>query len=455
MNPTENVLSRIKPAKKEEENIRDFVSDLLRVAKTVSGLDSLVVGSIGKLTWLSGDHDIDIFLLFPKDFPRDDLEKKGLEFGENIVKQMKGKSKVKYAEHPYTHAIIKNYDVDIVPCYRIEKGDKIQSAVDRSPLHLQYVVDHLTPRMQDETRLLKQFCKGIGVYGSDAKHLGFSGYICELLILYYQSFSAVINAAGKWQAPQVIDILGYADKTKFPDQALIIVDPVDKNRNAAAVVSAENFVKFVSASKKFSEKPSTNFFKAQLSQALNAKQAKYLMNRGTKFLAIKMNAPDVIDDVLYPQLRKALKRIGNLIHHNEFSALRSYEFVSDKCYLIFELEIFSLPPVNNMIGPPLFSKQHTQEFLSKYRGKNFLYLSENRWVAEVKREYRTTEELIEKFIRQEKEKLILDGIPNHLAEVIRNAVIFDHKKFFLQVRKDKNLSNFLREKYFIDLGKSV
>ena len=96
-----------------------------------------------------------------------------------------------------------------------------------------------------------------------------------------------------------------------------------------------------------------------------------------------------------------------------------------------------------------------QEFLSKYKNKNFLYLSENRWVAEVKREYRTTEELLDRFIHQEKEKLILDGIPSHLAEVIRNAAILEHKKFFSHLHKDKNLSNFLREKYFSDLGKSI
>jgi len=451
----ENVLKRIKPSKQEEERVKKFVSDVLRVAKTVSGLDCAVVGSIGKFTWLSGDHDVDIFIMFPKETPREELEKKGLEFGEKIVQDLKGKARIKYAEHPYTHAVIKGFDVDIVPCYRIQKGEHIKSAVDRSPLHLQYILDHITPRMQDEVRLLKQFCKGIGVYGSDAKHLGFSGYICELLILYYQSFEAVVKAAASWQAPQIIDILGFANRTKFPDQPLVIVDPVDKERNAAAVINAENFIRFIAACRQFAEKPNANLFWPKDEVSLSAKQLKYLMNRGTHFVAIKMKAPDVIDDVLYPQLRKALKRLANLIRHNEFSVLRSYEFVSDSCWLIFELEIFQLPPVNKMVGPPIFSKQHTQEFLSKYKGKNFLYLADNRWVAEVKRENRTAEELLERFLKREKEKLVEDGIPTYVADVIAVAKILDHTNFFLQVKKDKYLSDFLREKYFVDLGKSV
>ncbi len=454
----DRVLNKIKPLKKEDERVRRFVSDTIRVSKTVSGLDCVVVGSIGKFTWLSNDHDVDVFMIFPKETKREELEEKGLEYGKKIVEHLKGKSKIKYAEHPYTHAVIKGFDVDIVPCYRIHKGEHIQSAVDRSPLHLNYILEHLSPRMQDEVRLLKQFCKAQGIYGSDAKHLGFSGYICELLIIYYQSFEAAVKAASLWQAPQIVDVLGFTDKSKFPDQPLIVVDPVDKDRNAAAVVNAENFAKFVSACKAFVEKPSINFFNAIPITPLTAKQIKYMPSRGTRFIAIKMTAPDVIDDVLYPQLRKALKRISNLMHHNEFSALRGYEFVSTKnknVFLIFELEVFELPPVDNMEGPPIFSKTHTQEFLSKYRGRSFLYLSGNKWVAEVKREHKTPLELLEKFLRREKEKLIADGIPTYIAEVIAKCTILEQEKFFDYVKSDRYLSDFLREKYFVDLGKGM
>ena len=91
------VLSKIKPSAKEEAKVKKFVSDVLRVAKTVSGLDVVVVGSIGKYTWLSGDHDVDVFIVFPKSAAREELEHKGLEYGRKIVEHLKGKSRVKYA----------------------------------------------------------------------------------------------------------------------------------------------------------------------------------------------------------------------------------------------------------------------------------------------------------------------------------------------------------------------
>ncbi|MBI3190650.1 CCA tRNA nucleotidyltransferase [archaeon] len=451
----DTVLKRIKPSAREEGSVKNFVSDVLRVAKTVSGLDCVVVGSIGKFTWLSNDHDIDVFMLFPKETPREDLEKKGLEYGKKIVENLKGKAKVKYAEHPYTHAIIKGFDVDIVPCYRIQKGEHIQSAVDRSPLHLSYALDHMTPRMADEVRLLKQFCKAQDVYGSDEKHQGFSGYICELLIIYYQSFDAVVKAAAEWKAPQVVEVFGFTDKTKFPEQPLVITDPVDKNRNAAAVVSADNFIRFVSACKQFSAKPSANYFNFKPVNPMTPKQVKYLLNRGTRFFALSMNSPDVVEDVLYPQLRKARKRIENLLHHNEFSVLRSYEFVGKKAFIIFEIGTFVLPPVKIMEGPPVTSKNHTDDFLSKYKGKSFLYMSGNRWVAEVKREFKTPAELLEKFLRKEKASLVAEGVPTYIADVISKCSIMEQEKFFSFVKTDRCLSDFLRQKYFVDTGKGL
>jgi tRNA nucleotidyltransferase (CCA-adding enzyme) len=48
--------------------------------------------------------------------------------------------------------------------------------------------------MLGEVRLLKKFMKGTGVYGAEIKIGGFSGYLCELLILKYRSFAQTIEA---------------------------------------------------------------------------------------------------------------------------------------------------------------------------------------------------------------------------------------------------------------------
>ncbi|HLD38949.1 MAG TPA: CCA tRNA nucleotidyltransferase [archaeon] len=448
------VLKRVKPTHLEEERVKKFVDQLLSVAKTVSGLDVVIVGSLGKFTWLAGDHDIDLFIMFDSTVEREELERLGLEYGKRIVEELGGRSHVKYAEHPYTHAIIKGFDVDVVPCYRIKYGEKIKSSVDRSPLHLQYVLSYIKPAMMDHIRLLKQFCKGIGVYGSDAKHQGFSGYICELLILNYGSFDNVISAASEWKPPFTINIekhLGIPSN-RFKDQPLVIVDPTDPERNVAAVVSGENFTKFVAAVKSYKAKPSIKFFFPDAKKPLSSREIIILQKRETKFLALSMKRPDVIDDVLYPQLRRALNRLTHLLEHHEFHVLRSFEFAEGDPILVFELEVWSLPAVKSMVGPPIFTEKHTEEFLSKY-AKNFVYIHDNCWVTEVQRKYKTAVHLLNAFLKNKPPVLVENGVPKYVATQVSGLKVIEHHDFWKLVKKNKALSFYIRKKYFADATK--
>ena len=443
-----SVLAKIKPTKQEEERVKVFVNQLHSVAKTVSGLDAVIVGSIGKFTWLAGNHDVDIFLMFDQAVPREELERLGLEYGKRITQELGGKTKIKYAEHPYVHATIKGFSVDVVPCYRIRHGEKIKSAVDRSPLHLRYILDYMRPSLADEVRLLKQFCKGIGVYGSDAKHQGFSGYICELLVLQYGTFDKVIDAASAWRPPFTINQerhLGI-NITKFHGP-LIIIDPVDPDRNVAAVVSGDTFVRFVSACKRYQKDQSVDFFFQKPKKPLSAKQLNALQKRETNFIALSFRRPDVIDDVLYPQLRRAVTRLVSMLEYNEFRVLRAMEFAEKNPVIVLELENWQLPAVKKMTGPPIFEEKHSGEFLGKY-AKNFVYVSDNRWVADVPRKYRTAEQMLSDFFRRKQEEQIESGLPKHLAAA--KKTIISGKAFWSLVKRDKVLSSHLAERYFVD-----
>ncbi len=437
------VLKKISPTKQDEQKARAFVDELMRVSKTISGLDVDVCGSIGKLTWLKGGHDIDLFMLFPH-VSRAQLEEKGLEYGKKIVKELGGTPVIKYAEHPYVHAGIKGYDVDLVPCYRIKKGEKIKSAVDRSPLHLEYVLEKLNPGLRSDVRLLKQFMKGIGVYGSDAKHLGFSGYICELLVINYGTFESVLKAIGKWDVPQVICIepcRAINSKKEYLNQPLIIIDPVDEKRNASAVVSAENFYRLIAAAKNYIKSPSISFFTRE-KKALTAAQIKNLENRGTNFVAVIFKKPELIDDVLYPQVRRLLKRMETLLRHNEFTCMRAYEHIENDIFLIFEFEVWSLPPVKKMTGPCIFSKQHAREFRKKYSNAS---LDGMAWFAEKQREHETALSLLKAFAAKAGAE---EGVPKSLMEEFKKSRIVEGREFWEMLRKSPGLSAFLNEKYF-------
>jgi len=422
---TKQVLQRITPSEKERREVADFTTKLAETAKSMD-LEAIVCGSIGKSTWLAGDHDIDLFVFFSPNTTREQLEKLGLEIGKRLVTKMGGKWQIKYAEHPYVHAIIKDFDVDVVPCYKIAKGEPIRSAVDRSPLHLEHVNKNLKPEQQANVRLLKQFCKGIGVYGADAKTQGFSGYICEILIMHYGSFENVLKTAAEWRPPYAI---GNGDHRKF-DNPFIVIDPVDPNRNAAAAISAENFARFVFSAEQFMKTPSTAFFFPK-AQKLSANETKKLRQRGTRFVAVVAPRPDVIDDVLWPQLRRARHRLVKELEQNEFKVIRSFEWASghkegdkkSEMALVFELEVWSLPPVQRMHGPPIAAHEHSSKFLEKYGRPLFgpFVDGQGSWFIEKARTFKTADELLGKFLSHSTAALEQSGIPNFVADAMKKS----------------------------------
>lgn len=435
---------RIRPLRSEEETVQAFVSRLVAAAERISGLPAVVCGSIGKHTWLKGDHDIDLFILFPAAASREELETQGIAVGRRIVAEMKGKLVIKYAEHPYVHSFMQSYRVDIVPCYALSKGEHIKSAVDRSPLHLEYVLAHLDASLRDDARLLKQFCKAAGVYGSDAKTQGFSGYLCELLVIHYKGFANATRAAADWKPPVLIDIEKFGTRGQR-DQPLVIIDPTDRQRNAAANLSSENFVRFVRAAQQFVKKPRAAFFVVKEPQPLSAAEIKKLGNRGTHFVAVMFAKPDVIDDILYPQLRRSLKRLENVLHHEDFSVVRNCAHAEARAMLCFELDVWRLPKIKKMTGPPIFSSQHSKEFLVKYKNA---FVEGTMWVAEKKRVHTTAHALLKAFIRNSVTALKESGIPENVAAPLRKATVVEGSAFWAMVRKDKDVSAQLRRCYF-------
>ena len=245
MTVEERVLARIRPSPDEEARLEKVVRELLerlRATLKSNGWEAkpFLAGSVAKGTHLTGT-EIDVFVAFPPELPRADLEDRGLALGKMLEKGTH-----LYAEHPYTRGWYGGFEVEIVPCYRITDAAQRMSAVDRTPLHVDYVLGRVKDGQTNEIRLLKAWAEGIGVYGAEAKILGFSGYLCELLVLKYGSFRGVLEASLSWR-PGIVLELDRAPARTFPEP-LTVVDPVDPNRNVASAVSIEQLATFVHAS---------------------------------------------------------------------------------------------------------------------------------------------------------------------------------------------------------------
>src|SRR4030066_1497612 len=208
------VLLKINPTSEERKKILALAKEIERkvaVSAKKKGVEAVVrvEGSVAKDTWLKEEPDIDVFMCLPPTFPRKTLGTVSLEIAREATA---GSRQVeRFAEHPYLEAFVKGFRVNIVPCYRAERGEWL-SATDRTPFHTDYVKKRLGKTQRGEVRLLKKFMQGIRVYGAEIKVGGFSGYLCELLIIHYGSFLETLQAFAKCTPKIVVDIENYYEE---------------------------------------------------------------------------------------------------------------------------------------------------------------------------------------------------------------------------------------------------
>jgi tRNA nucleotidyltransferase (CCA-adding enzyme) len=280
------VLGRVTPKKRDRAKIEALARKLRKniiSASKASGVEAQVrvEGSVAKDTWLSEEPEIDIFMRVPKTIPRKSLGEVCLKIARRATE---GSEQIeRFAEHPYLEAIVDDVRVNIVPCYRTERGEWL-SATDRTPFHTEYVKKRLNEQMRGEVRLLKKFMKGIDVYGAEIKIGGFSGYLCELMILHYKSFANTLKAFAQHRQRIVVDIKHYyRDREKelqlLFTEPLVIIDPVDKGRNVASAVQSQKLFTFVAASRVFLKNSSLGFFYPPETTALTMKELELALKK--------------------------------------------------------------------------------------------------------------------------------------------------------------------------------
>ena len=89
--------------------------------------------------------------------------------------------------------------------------------------------------------------------------------------------------------------------------------------------------------------------------------------RGTELILVEFRAPAVVEDILYPQLRKAEESVKALLERNGFSLLRSdVAAYRDRAAMLFEMEVGELSKASCRIGPPVWEAEHIARFLAAH-----------------------------------------------------------------------------------------
>ncbi len=391
----EEVLTTLRPTQEERDHVCGLAKRLVASIEASGKAEAMVVGSIARHTWVRGDRDLDVFMLFDPSLSREDLEEQGLALARSTAGAFTDKFHEKYAEHPYINANIDDVDVDLVPCYRVDSATKIQSAVDRTPFHTRYITDKINGLI-DDVLLLKRFTKAGGIYGSDQMTEGFSGYLCELLILHHGGFTPLLEAAAGWRPHLIIDIEHHAAK-EF-DEPLVVIDPVDPRRNVAAAVSLDKMAGFVELARGYLESPSAAFFANPQERRVTKKDLTAIIRqRKTYVYAIVFPTPPYIPEVVVPQLKRSLLSVNELLERNGFAVNHAhYDMQPGRCMFLFELLVQELPAIRRHAGPPLWNRVNADKFREKHIAEQAAgpSIAEGRYEMEVPREHTTPKSLL-------------------------------------------------------------
>lgn len=342
-----------------------------RVSKVIVG------GSFAKGTWLESDTDIDFFVMIEPKVERKEFEEIGKSVGFHALK--KYKPYLRYSEHPYVEGKVDGIRINIVPCYRVEKN-KWKSAADRSPFHTDFMQTNLNEFLKSQVRILKKYFKSVGIYGSQIAVSGFSGYVAEVLILKYGSFRNVLQTFAGLEPNHIVSLDSPDEKAveKFTSP-IIIIDPIDSNRNLGSAISTECLAKFVLASRLFLKNPSMGFFtKPHRFNAKIVNQIKY------NLLIVEFKIQKRSPDILWGQLKRKLSSISKQLTNAGFEIIKKSCFTDEeeRAVFIFMIEFTNLPRISVNRGPQIYLRTETDSFINK-RGKKsiMIWTDSNRIVS--------------------------------------------------------------------------
>ncbi len=389
------VLEDITPDDSSAKVVDDFIKKLnSELKKKKLKANAVLGGSFAKATRLRGDHDVDIFVRFDLKYDSEKLS----DLLEPVLKQWKP-DRI-HGSRDYFQ--IKNgMKLEIVPVLAIKTPKQAKNVTDFSPWHVSWT-NNAGKKIKGDIMLAKKFLKAQKAYGAESYIRGFSGHVVDILVIHYGGFLKFLKAASSWKLPkkaktddekQVVDhyntykgrALLMLNKSKL-QSPLVLIDPVQPERNAAAALDTEHYKKLIFAAKKFLKNPSKEFFVDKKTNF--AKMAK----KGKLVRVFAQSLPGS-EDVSGTKLLKAFEFLKQKLTAAEFKLARAGWGWNKRDLGIFWFvtKQKQLPEMELRQGPPASKTSFAADFKKKYKK---VFVSKGKLFAKVARKHRTPESLL-------------------------------------------------------------
>ena len=398
------------PTKQEEEKMKTLSDFLLKLVKDEATKHAEVVsvelgGSYAKGTWLRGQMDLDIFVKMKKETDEKTFKEIGKKIGFSSMKKFK--PYVRYSEHPYVEAEVKGVRVNVVPSYDVEHGNW-KSAADRSSFHTRFILETFDQTKKNEVRLLKKFLKGMDIYGAEIAKEGFGGYVAEVLVHHYGSFANVLEAAANFTSGQII-----GNPTKKFETDLILIDPIDSNRNLGTAISTQNIGRFMLSARAFLKKPSLVFFTG----TKLIPNAKNLKNTIIVKFNYKLRSPDII----WGQAKRGATALSGQLELAGFQVLRKSVITDEKSEAAM-LFLLRSPVIEKFMvknGPQIYRRSDSDNFIAANSKNMLTWIDDDGKILSMKeREFYDAKKFLQFLL---KKNLSKSGIPSGISLDIKRG----------------------------------
>lgn len=405
------VKSKYCPDPQSKKEIRSVYEKADEIIQEEYQKETLMVGSSARNTFVEGSGDVDIFVLFDRQEEEEILEKEGLKIGKNVFKTLGEPYHTEYAEHPYVQGQIDGKDVEIVPCHESSRDQNIKSSVDRTPHHTSWIKQNLSDSHREDVVAFKQLLKANGLYGSDLQTQGFSGYLCELLILEKDGFWNLMDYLSQINGKETLTPGNRPPQKSFSSN-FVVVDPVDSSRNVASVLSKQNLMKSSLLAHEISEKPRIELFSSRTPEKDEVVSE---LERRQDVFTFGFSRPDEVSDVLGPQLQKTVRKIKRRITESGFNLVRIDYWLGEKNIRIVAESNSGTSSHKKTSGPGIqVKKPHLDAFISSH---DRCYVDRDGELAAVeKRETKSLEHAFKNFIARDD-----NGIPEKINKAMEKG----------------------------------
>ncbi len=347
---------------------------------------------------------------------------------------------------PHLRIIAGDEYVNLFVGFEVTPGEKQISIFDSIPMHTQYLLTHMQEQDRNEVLLLKKFMKTVGVYRNEIGAVGFNGYLCELLIVFYGSFWEAIKGISGWKPRTIIDIKRKKVQIEDVDSLtsemlsryypLYVQDPLNPKDNVAADVSMLLFVSLIAAANTYIFEPTIHFFEdLQCEIPPFDDLVRKIISTGREILVLVLKRNFQESEICWQKALSIKSAFASEIFANNYILERSYAFVSDDHYgLMISLMTANPQLLLRKDGPDITSKE-SLEFLKRYSKHIDVvagpFIDNDRWAVYLTKKGQKIRDFLENLVKKNtfvlnvdsflkveiKEKMNVLGIDEILREI--------------------------------------